>query len=101
MTEAEPIKRLTIPCLELGGAQLLGQLLHHVQTVLEVLLSCCYEWTDNTIVLDWLRGDPKHFKSYVCNRVSNILGLFLPECWHHERGMVKLADCASQGLFPS
>ena len=68
---------------------------------MEVPLICCYAWTDRTIVLHWLRGNPKHFKTYVCNRVSNILELFGPECWHHVRGMVNPADCASRGLFPS
>ena len=47
------------------------------------------------------QGDFKHFKTYVCNRVSNILELFGPKCWHHVGRMINLADCVSRGLFPS
>ena len=88
-------------CLELCGAQLLAQLLHHVRLVLRIPLDGCYAWTDITIVLHWLRGNPRSLKTYVGNRISNILELFGPECWRHVRGVVNPADCASRGLFPS
>lgn len=76
-TKVAPIKRLTIPRLELCGAQLLAQLLHHVRLVLDIPLDRSYAWTDSTIVLHWLVGSPKRFKTYVGNRVSNIVELVL------------------------
>ena len=100
-TKVAPIKRLTIPRLELCGAQLLAQLLHHVRLVLDIPLNRSYAWTDSTIVLRWLVGSPKCFKTYVGNRVSNIVELLGPEHWRHVNGVDNPADCASRGLFPS
>ncbi len=63
-------------------------------------LSSVYTWTDSTVVLSWLAGDPRRFKTYVGNRVIRIAKLIPSDRWNHVSGFDNPADCASRGLFP-
>ncbi len=100
-TRVAPIRRLTIPRLELCGANLLANLLHHVKRVLDVPSDHVYAWTDSTVVLGWLSGNPRRFKTFVGNRVSNTKELVPPDRWRHVPGDQNPADSASRSLFPS
>ena len=100
-TRVAPIKRLTIPRLELCGAQLLAHLLIHVKELFNLPFDAIYAWTDSTIVLNWLIGNPRRFKTFVGNRVSDIVDSIPPDRWNHVDGLDNPADCASRGLQPS
>lgn len=57
-TRVAPIKRLTIPRLELNGALIMARLISHCKDVLDLPLDSVHAWTDSTIVLAWIRGNP-------------------------------------------
>ena len=59
-----------------------------------------FAWTDSTIVLSWLTGNPRRFNTYVGNRVSSIVDQIPPDRWNHVLGIENPADCASRGVSP-
>ena len=100
-TRVAPIKRQTIPRLELCGALVMAQILSQSKDVLKIPLEHTYAWTDSTIVLSWLQGNPRRFKVFIGNRVAQIMDLIPPDCWRHVTSEDNPADCASRGMYPS
>ena len=97
-TKVAPIRKLTIPKLELCGAALVTRLIQHASTVLEIPTDDVYLWTDSTIVLSWLSINPRKLKTYVANRVADILEVVPPGKWRHVKTDENPADCASRGI---
>ena len=66
-----PLKRLSLPRLELLAALLCARLVVFAKQALKLpdhVTSHC--WTDSTVTLAWIKSDPHNWKLFVGNRVA-------------------------------
>ena len=68
-----PIKKQTIPRLELCGAQVLSKLLFQSAKDLGIPINSVYAWSDSAVVLGWMKTSPDKLKTYVFHRVQDTI----------------------------
>ncbi|XP_059097294.1 uncharacterized protein LOC131891683 [Tigriopus californicus] len=93
-----PIKKISIPKLELAGAKLAVTLLMIAQKELTIPLDDVLLWTDSETVLKYIRNETKRFQRFVSNRVAYIRKRTEVDQWHHVPGDLNPADVASRGM---
>ena len=101
-SKVNPIKKQSIPRLELLGACLLANLVNTVRQILQEELKDknveLYYWVDSMSTLCWIKN-PKPWTQYVRNRVSEIRKLSDRERWLFCPGQVNPADMPSRGIY--
>lgn len=97
-----PLKRVTLPRLELCGVVLVSELLAHVMEVLrdQCLITSVNIWTDSAVALSWIQSSPHRWKTFVATRVSRIQELWPPQNFRYVPSASNPADVASRGLLP-
>ncbi|KRX38427.1 hypothetical protein T05_675 [Trichinella murrelli] len=96
-TRIAPVKRVTLPRLELMAALITAKLLSFVKTSLEVKFSRIICWTDSQIALRWIQGDSYRWKPFVGNRVESILELTEAQWWRYCPTTDNPADVLTSG----
>lgn len=93
-----PLKKVTIPRLELAAAELLSNLYAVVSRAMEWQSVSYYLWSDSTIALQWLNKNPMELKLFVANRVKKICETTKKGRWFHIRTADNPADLVSRGI---
>ncbi|XP_071053596.1 uncharacterized protein [Onthophagus taurus] len=93
-----PLKRVTVPRLELMGALLLTELVAKVKTALGIDITRTVYWTDSSVVLGWLSTDLTKLQMFVGNRISRILEKSRIGDWRYVPTRDNPADPVSRGV---
>ncbi|UYV84822.1 hypothetical protein LAZ67_X003634 [Cordylochernes scorpioides] len=95
-TRVAPLKKLTIPRLELLACLIGARLAANVIQDLEFEEIPRFYWTDSTNALCWIQRED-NWAAFVKNRVKEIHNLSSPESWRHIPGRLNPADLPSRG----
>lgn len=93
-----PVKKVTLPRLELLAALMGTRLLRYFCTSTGYNITHATLWTDATVTLGWIRSNPNRWKTFICNRVTEIQNFTTPSQWRHCPGQDNPADYLSRGL---
>ncbi|XP_021959265.1 uncharacterized protein LOC110855152 [Folsomia candida] len=91
-----PLKKMTIPRLELLGCTIAARMMKSVADALSLDGVTTTFWTDSTTALAWIQRNDD-WGTFVGNRVRSILKLTSAENWRHVPGVLNPADLPSRG----
>ncbi|XP_041463438.1 uncharacterized protein LOC121414350 [Lytechinus variegatus] len=93
-----PLKKLTMPRLELQAAVLATRLYTTVKKELRLEIEKVVFMTDSQIVLSWVRSQRKRYKPFIAVRVAEVQSQSDPAQWRYVPGSCNPADDVSRGL---
>ena len=71
-SKVAPLRKRTIPRLELSAAVVGVQLSSFLQSELDYNIDSVHYWTDSTSVLQFINNESKRFHTFVSNRLQKI-----------------------------
>ena len=95
-----PVKKTTLPRLELLAALVGTRLLKYYCKTTNFDSRKATLWTDSTVALGWIKSDANRWKTFVCNRVTEIQASTSPSQWRHCPGEDNPADHLTRGTTP-
>ena len=97
-TRIAPLKKVTIPRLELSASQLCITIGNMLKRELNIKVRDMHFWTDSMIVLKCINNDKRRFPRFVANRIGFIRDHSSPQQWHYVPSDLNPADFASRGM---
>ncbi|XP_065361898.1 uncharacterized protein LOC135955477 [Calliphora vicina] len=95
-TKCSPLKRVTIPRLELQAAVLGTRLKQNILSEHSLVPDKCVLWSDSKTVLKWIASNHRRYKPYVAHRVAEILASTDVENWRWVSTKDNVADEATR-----
>lgn len=92
-----PVKKVTIPRLELTAAVMAARLASCIAAALQIDPANVFLWSDSTITLHWTNRNPLSLTPYIANRVTTIQELTNISQWRHVPGTENPADLLTRG----
>ena len=93
-----PLKKLTIPRLELTAATVSAKMSEFVRSEISYQNVKEFFWTDSKVVLGYIKNESRRFHTYVANRVQQIRNVTDPDSWFYIESNENPADVASRGI---
>lgn len=92
-----PLKSITIPRMELTAATMASRMDTFWRKELHMQLQPSVFWSDSTSVLKYIKNETSRFRTFVANRVSEILKVSHASQWRYVNTVINPADLASRG----